>query len=60
AKGDKELEKARAEGRPVPHQSTKGFVGGGLDKMLKRKVVYMMIVNMPSEEEMRKAREIID
>ncbi|OJJ68627.1 hypothetical protein ASPBRDRAFT_68158 [Aspergillus brasiliensis CBS 101740] len=60
AKGDKELEKARAEGRAVPHQSTKGFVGGGLDKMLKRKVVYMMIVNMPSEEEMRKAREIID
>ncbi|RAK83609.1 hypothetical protein BO79DRAFT_260052 [Aspergillus costaricaensis CBS 115574] len=58
--GDKEAEKARAEGKPVPHQSTKGFVGGGLNKLLKRKVIYMMIVNMPSEEEMRRAREIID
>ncbi|OJJ39968.1 hypothetical protein ASPWEDRAFT_151531 [Aspergillus wentii DTO 134E9] len=57
ATGKNEAEKARAEGRPVPHQSTKGFVGGGLDNMLKRKVVYMMIVNMPSEEELQRAKE---
>ncbi|GKZ80294.1 hypothetical protein AnigIFM56816_004511 [Aspergillus niger] len=43
AKGDKELEKARAEGKPVPHQSTKGFVGGGLNKLLKRSSIFFFV-----------------
>ncbi|KAH8430969.1 uncharacterized protein LDX57_008631 [Aspergillus melleus] len=36
-----------------------GLLGGGMKKMLKSNVMYLMIVNLPSEEEMRHAREML-
>ncbi|KAK1146822.1 hypothetical protein N8T08_002583 [Aspergillus melleus] len=36
-----------------------GLLGGGMKKMLKSNVMYLMIVNLPKEEEMRQAREML-
>ncbi|KAI9036234.1 uncharacterized protein KD926_002143 [Aspergillus affinis] len=36
-----------------------GLLGGGMKKMLKSNVMYLMIVNLPSEEEMQQAVEML-
>ncbi|KKK26899.1 hypothetical protein ARAM_001233 [Aspergillus rambellii] len=55
-----EVELERGQTRQRQPGPPSGGIGGGIQKLLKSKVLYLMIVNMPSEEELAEARAMLN
>ncbi|PTU22337.1 hypothetical protein P175DRAFT_0473151 [Aspergillus ochraceoroseus IBT 24754] len=55
-----EVEIERGQTRQRQPGPPSGGIGGGIQKLLKSKVLYLMIVNMPSEEELAEARAMLN